>query len=177
MLAPIVPPASARILAGMEASVTPLVALAMLAGLVGTALPLFPGLPLVWGAALVYGLVQGFGTTGTVAFVLITVIAVLGMAASIVLPHRRVAAGGAPRSTIVAGVAGAIVGFFVIPVLGLPLGAVAAIMLAEYRRTGDQTAAWRSTRTMIAGFGLGIVVELGAGLAIVVVWAIWVLST
>lgn len=161
----------------MEASITPLVAIAMLAGLIGTALPLFPGLPLVWGAALVYGLAEGFGPTGTAAFVVITVIAIVGMAASIVLPHRRVAAGGAPRSTIATGVAGAVVGFFVIPVIGFALGAVAAIMLAEYRRTGDRTAAWRSTKTMIAGFGLGIVVELGAGIAIVVVWAIWVLAT
>ena len=159
----------------MDASITVVVALAMLAGLVGTVLPLFPGLPIVWGAALVYGLVEGFGTRGTIAMVVITVIAAAGMVASVVLPHRRVAAGGAPRSSIVAGLAGAVVGFFVIPVLGMPLGAVAAIYLAEYRRTKVPAAAWRSTKTMVAGFGLGILVELAAGLTIVVVWATWVL--
>lgn len=158
----------------MDASITVLVALAMVAGLVGTVLPLFPGLPVVWGAALVYGLVEGFGARGTVAMVVITALAAAGMVASVVLPHRRVAAGGAPRSSIIAGVAGAIVGFFVIPIVGMPLGAVAGIYLAEYRRTKTPATAWRSTKTMVAGFGLGILVELGAGLAIVAVWAIWV---
>lgn len=158
----------------MDASITVLVALAMLAGLVGTVLPLFPGLPIVWGAALVYGLVEGFGGRGTIAMIVITALAAAGMVASVVLPHRRVAAGGAPRSSILAGVAGAIVGFFVIPIVGMPLGAVAAIYLAEYRRTGSKATAWQSTKTMVGGFGLGILIELAAGLAIVAVWAIWV---
>lgn len=159
----------------MDVNITALVALAMLAGLIGTALPLIPGLPVVWGAALIYGLVEGFGTTGTIAFGIISVIALAGMIAGIVLPHRRFAAGGAPRATMVAGVAGAIVGFFVIPVVGLVVGALAAIMLVEYRRTADTAAAWRSTKTMIAGFGVGILVELSAGIGIVLVWVIWVL--
>lgn len=160
----------------MDVNIVALVAIAMLAGLIGTILPLIPGLPVLWGAALVYGLVEGFGSAGTTAFTIISVIAVVGMVAGIVLPHRRFAAGGAPRSTVVAGVAGAIVGFFAIPVLGLVLGGLAAIMLVEYRRTGDTAAAWRSTKTMIAGFGVGILVELSAGIAIVVVWALWVLT-
>lgn len=160
----------------MDASTSLVIALLMLAGLIGTLLPLIPGLPVVWGAALVYGLVEGFGGTGTVAFIVITVLAVAGMAASIVLPHRRVAAGGAPRSSVLAGIAGAVLGFFVIPVLGLVIGAVLAVLAAEYRRTGDSAIAWRSTKTMIAGFGIGILVELAAGIGIVVVWAIWVLA-
>lgn len=158
----------------MDASLTVLVALAMLAGLIGTVLPLFPGLPMVWGAALVYGLVEGFGGRGTVAMVVITALAAAGIIASVVLPHRRVAAGGAPRSSVVAGLVGAIVGFFVIPIVGMPLGAVAAVYLAEYRRTGIRATAWQSTKTMVAGFGLGILFELTAGLAIVVVWVMWV---
>ena len=161
----------------MEASLTFVIALVMLVGLIGTLIPLIPGLPVVWGAALVYGLVEGFGPTGTAAFVVITIVAIAGMAGSIVLPHRRLASGGAPRSTVLAGIAGAVVGFFVIPVLGLIIGAVAAIWVAEYRRTADSAAAWTSTKTMVTGFGIGILVELAAGIAIVAVWAIWVVVT
>lgn len=152
-----------------------LIALAMLAGLVGTALPLIPGLPVVWGAALVYGLAAGFGGTGTVAFTVITLLAIGGIIAGLVLPHRRVAAGGAPRSTVLAGVVGAIVGFFVIPVIGLLIGGVTGIWLAEYRRTADRAAAWKSTRDMVVGFGIGILAELAAGVAMVLVWGAWVL--
>lgn len=152
-----------------------LLALAMLAGLVGTALPLIPGLPVVWGAALVYGLAAGFGATGTIAFTIITLLAIAGIVAGLVLPHRRVAAGGAPRSTVAAGVLGAVVGFFVIPVIGLVVGGIAGIWLAEYRRTSDGAAARKSTKDMIVGFGIGILAELAAGVAMVLAWAAWVL--
>ena len=73
-----------------------LVGLVMALGLIGTVLPLLPGLPIIWGAALVYGLVTNFGTAGWIAFAAITALAVAGMVAGLVLPHRRVAAGGAP---------------------------------------------------------------------------------
>ena len=38
-----------------------LIALAMVVGILGTVVPLLPGLPIVWAAALVYGVVEGFG--------------------------------------------------------------------------------------------------------------------
>lgn len=159
----------------MDAFGIALVALAMLAGLIGTLLPVIPGLPVVWGAALVYGLVAGFERTGTVAFTLITVVAALGMVAAFVLPHRRVAASGVPRSTVVAGLVGGIIGFFVIPVIGLPIGAIAAVMAKETARTSDTSAAWATTKNMIVGFGLGVLLELSAALAVVAIWVGWVL--
>ena len=153
-----------------------LIALAMLVGLVGTALPLVPGLPIVWLAALVYGLVEGFGTTGTVAFGVISVLAVAGIIGGVVLPHRHVAARGAARSSVMAGAVGAIVGFFVIPVIGLIIGGIVGIYAMELRRTGDSAAAWATTKTLLVGFGLGVLLELSAGVLMVVVWVVWVLS-
>jgi uncharacterized protein YqgC (DUF456 family) len=129
----------------------------------------------VWLAALVYGLVEGFGTNGTVAFGAITLLAIGGIVGGIVLPHRHVAGRGASRSTVMAGVVGAVIGFFVIPVVGLIVGAVIAIYAAEYRRTSNTKLAWATTKNMIVGFGLGVLFELTAGILIVVVWVIWVL--
>lgn len=159
----------------MDAFGSALIALAMLVGVIGTLLPLIPGLPIAWGAALVYGLAAGFGGTGTIAFTLISVVAALGMIAAFVLPHRRVAATGVPRSTVIAGLVGGIIGFFVIPVVGLPLGAIAAVMAKETARTSDTSAAWATTKNMIVGFGLGVLLELSAALAIVAIWVAWVL--
>ena len=153
-----------------------LIALAMVVGLIGTALPLVPGLPIVWLAALVYGLVEGFGTTGTIAFGLITLLAVGGIVGGIVLPHRHVAAKGGERSSVLAGAVGAIVGFFVIPVIGLIIGGVVGIYAMEYRRTGDGAAAWATTKTLLVGFGLGVLLELSAGVLMVAIWVVWVLA-
>ena len=152
-----------------------LIAVAMVVGLIGTALPLVPGLPIVWLAALVYGLAEGFDTTGTVAFGTISVLAIAGIVGGIVLPHRHVAAKGAARSSVVAGALGAIVGFFVIPVVGLIIGGVLAIYAMEYRRTGDGAAAWSTTKTLLVGFGLGVLLELSAGILMVIAWVAWVL--
>lgn len=153
-----------------------LIALAMLAGLVGTALPLIPGLPIVWLAALVYGLVEGFQAIGSVAFGVISLLAAAGIVGGIVLPHRHVAATGAARSSVLAGAAGAIIGFFVIPVIGLIIGGVVGIYAMEYRRTSDGAAAWSTTKTLLVGFGLGVLFELAAGILMVVTWVVWVLA-
>ncbi len=152
-----------------------LVALAMAVGLVGTLLPLLPGLPIIWAAALAYGLIEGFERVGAVAFAAITVLSVAGMVAGFVLPHRRVAAKGAPASTVAAGVMLGIIGFFVIPVIGLPLGAVAGVVLAERARTADWATAWSTTKDLLVGFGIGVLVEFTAGVVMVGCWLAWVL--
>jgi uncharacterized protein len=154
-----------------------LVALAMAVGLIGTLFPFVPGLPLIWGAALVYGLTVDFDTVGWVAMAFITVFAIAGMVAKFVLPQRRASASGAPRRTLVVGAIGGIIGFFVIPIVGMPVGAVAGVYLAEYWRTADPGTAWISTKQVIVGFGIGALFELTAGILMIAAWVAWVLVT
>jgi uncharacterized protein len=161
----------------MDFTVVALTGLAMAVGLIGTLLPFLPGLPIIWAAALVYGLVEGFGGVGPVAFTLITLLAVTGVVAGLVLPHRRVAARGAPISTVAAGVVLGIIGFFVIPVVGLVVGTVGGVLLAERSRTGDWTIAWATTKDLLVGFGIGVAVEFAAGLAMIICWVAWLLLT
>src|SRR5687768_4381989 len=98
----------------MSTAGTALVAVAMAVGLIGTVVPVLPGLLLIWAAALVYGLLAGFGTAGIVAFAVITMLLGIGMAMSYVLPKRAGERGGAGKTSLRLGVVGAIVGFFVI---------------------------------------------------------------
>jgi hypothetical protein len=62
-------------------------------------------------------------------------------------------------------------------VIGLPLGAVAGVYAAEHHRTGDAAGAWRSTKSAIVGFGIGTLIEMGAGLAMVAIWVVWAIAT
>ena len=154
-----------------------LVAAAMAVGLVGTVIPVMPGLVLMWGAALVYGLVAGFNGVGVLAFGVITALLLGGTVLTYVMPHRAGVRGGVPRSSLRLGIVGAVVGFFVIPVLGLPIGGVLGVMAGEYQRLGDSAAAWRTTKTVVVGFVKAAIVELLVGLAILGVWIAWVVTT
>jgi uncharacterized protein len=153
----------------------PLLGLVMAVGAVGTIVPLVPGISLVWGAGLVYGLDRGFGTIGVVAFAVMTGLAVAATVAGYAVPKRRATGAGVPRATVWLGVAGGVVGFFVVPVVGLPIGGVLGIYVGEHLRTGDTVAAWRATRATITGFGIAVLVQFAAALSMVAVWLVWVI--
>jgi len=152
-----------------------LTALLMAVGLAGVVLPFMPGLPIIWAGALLYGITTAFGSVGWAAMIAITLLGVIGMAAAFVLPDRAGAAAGASRTTrLFAGLLG-LVGFFVVPVIGFPLGACLGVLLAQYRRTADWDGAVRSTVAVLKGFGVGLLAEMGAGFAMVLVWVAWVI--
>ncbi|MPZ74338.1 MAG: DUF456 family protein [Nitriliruptorales bacterium] len=157
----------------MDTAAVVVIVVVMVVGLIGTVVPVMPGLILIWGAALAYGLIDGFGRAGSFAFTVISLLLAGGMVAGYVLPHRAGVRGGAARSSLRLGIVGAIVGFFVIPVLGLPIGAVAGVLLGEYSRLGDWGPAWTTTRRVIAGFGWAALAEFTAGVAMVGTWAAW----
>jgi uncharacterized protein len=147
-----------------------LVLLVMLVGLVGVVVPVLPGLLLVWGAGVGWAWLDGGGLLRATVAGVLTVLFVAATAATYLLPARSASAAGAPRSTLLLGALGAAVGFFVIPVVGFAVGGVLAVWLAEIVRLGAPGPAWVSTRAVLVAIGLGIVVQLLAGLAMIAVW-------
>ncbi len=158
-----------------DSALVALVAVAMAVGVVGTVVPVVPGLALVWAAALVYGLGAGFGAVGVVAFTVITGLALAGIVIGSLMPHRAAARSGAARSSMWLGGALALLGFFVVPLIGVVLGGVLGVFLGEIVRTRDAATAWRSTAGTIKGFGVAVVVQVAIGLTMVAVWASWLL--
>ena len=104
-----------------------------------------------------------------------TALAVAATVAGYVVPKRRATRAGASRATVWLGVAGAVVGFFVVPIVGLPIGGVLGIYAGERLRTGDTIAAWRATRATITGFGIAVLVQFTAALSMIAVWLAWVI--
>jgi len=152
-----------------------LLGLVMAVGALGTIVPLVPGISLVWGAGLVYGLDRGFGAVGVVALAVMTSLGVAATVGGYVVPKRRASGAGASRATVWLGVAGAVVGFFLVPVVGLPIGGVLGIYVGERLRTGDTVTAWRATRATIAGFGIAVLVQFAAAMSMIAVWVVWVI--
>lgn len=153
----------------MSGLVLVLVLVAMGLGLLGTVMPALPGLPLIWGAALAGFVTVGFDTTAWITMVAMTLLMVGGIAAKYVLPGR---AGGqtASRRSLAWAAVGGLVGFFVVPVIGFAIGGVGGLYLAELQRTGDGDAARANTVVALKRFGVGVLVEIAAGLSMVIVF-------
>jgi uncharacterized protein YqgC (DUF456 family) len=154
-----------------------LVALVMLVGVVGIVVPVLPGLALVWVAGLVWVWLDGAGPVRITVGVLLTVLLVVGTAAKYALPARSATGAGAPRSTLLLGALGAVLGFFLIPVVGVVVGGVGAVFLAELARLPDVRAAWRSTWAVLRAVGIGMLVELATAVLMVGTWTVGVLLT
>jgi hypothetical protein len=153
------------------------VAVLIVVGLVGTVVPVLPGLVLVWGSIAVWALLDGGGWLRWGLVVLCGLLAVAGYLLATVLPSRRATEAGAPGVVVLAGVAGMVVGFFVIPVVGFLVGGVVGVFAAELVRSRRLDSAWVLTVETLKGFGLAAAVQLAAGLAMTGLWVAAVLAT
>jgi uncharacterized protein YqgC (DUF456 family) len=152
------------------------VGLVMLVGLIGIAVPVLPGLLVVWAAVLVWASEEQTAA-GWVVFGIATILALSGFLLQYLLPGRRLRTAGVSTSTTLAGAALAVVGFFVIPVVGGFLGFALGIYLVERIKLGTHAAAWPSTWHALKAIGLSIAIEMVTGLAISGTWVIAVLTT
>ncbi|MEA2023204.1 MAG: DUF456 domain-containing protein [Actinomycetota bacterium] len=151
-----------------------LVAVVMVIGVAGTVLPILPGLWVIWGAAVFYGLLVGFGTGGWIAMAVITGLAIVGTASAVYLPQRSATSVGVPWWGQVIALGFAVAGFFLVPVVGAPLGFVVGILVTtivrERQVTGALIATWATLKAMLLASGI----QFAVGLAMMAVWVIWV---
>jgi len=145
-----------------------IVGLAILVGLVGIVVPVLPGSVLILGAILVWATEDGSATAWAV-FAVATTILVIGAVVKYTIPGRRLKNTGVPnRSVIVGGLLG-IVGFFVVPVVGLFVGFVLGVYASELQRVGRDLA-WPSTKAALRAVGVSVLIELAAALLATATW-------
>ena len=153
-----------------------LVALAIAVGLAGIVVPVLPGGLLVIAAIGVWAFVENT----TVSWVTFGVAAAVFIVAEIIKytwPVKRLRQAQVRTSVLVIGALAGIVGFFVIPVIGLLIGFVAGVFAAELTSRRDFTRAWASTVHALKGVALSVGVELTGALLATIAWAIgvWVI--
>lgn len=153
-------------------AVTLLAGLLIAVGAVGVLLPVLPGLLLTWSGVLLWALL-GDGISGVRWAILgvATLVAAGGLVIKFLWPGKKLKSTGVPAPALLAGGVLGLIGFFVVPVIGLVLGFVLGVWLAEMNRLGSERA-WPSTRSAIAAVGLSLLVELAAALMIAIVWVI-----
>jgi len=152
-----------------------LVALAIAVGIAGIIVPVLPGTLLVLGAILVWALHIGT-STGWVVFAVATVLLAGGSVVKLLVPGRQLRTAGVPNRTLLAGALLAFVGFFVIPLVGMFIGFVLGVYVAERVRVGGALA-WPSTVSAIRAVGVSILIELVAAFLAASAWAVGVAAT
>ncbi|WP_213453058.1 DUF456 domain-containing protein [Rhizomonospora bruguierae] len=152
--------------------ITLLAGLAILVGIFGVVVPVLPGLALCWAGVLLWAIFADGGWAKWLIFGVATAIAVLGTVVKYVWPGRNLKRSGVPNRSLLAGGLLGLVGFFVVPVVGLVLGFVLGVYLAERLRLADSRQAWPSTKHALKAAGLSMLIELAAGFSIGVTWLI-----
>ena len=143
----------------------------VMVGLFGIVVPLLPGTILVALGIGIWASEDGSVAAWTV-FAIAAGFLVAGALLKYAVPGRRLAR-TVPTRTLVVGGLGAVVGFFVIPVVGALVGLPVGIYLAERARLGVD-GAWPSTKAALGAVGAGILIELTAALAATCVWILGV---
>lgn len=148
-----------------------IIGLAIVIGLGGALTQIYPGPLVVLGAVAIWALLTGGAAAWTVLGVGATAIILTG-AGKYLLVGKRLSSAGLPgRSLIVGGLTG-ITGFFLIPVIGLPVGFTLGIYLWEWWRRGQEAPARTAAWTALKAQGLAVLLELAGCLIATAAWVL-----
>lgn len=151
---------------------------AMVVGLAGVILPVLPGVGLIWVAALVYAIAEGFATIDPLTFAALTILAAIGVTTQIWVSQAGGRLGGASWKALLAGTGlgllGLLIGLFAGGVWAVPagiLGALLGILLAEYHQRQDWEEAVKAGAGWLVGCLLSGVVQFAVGAMMILLFA------
>jgi uncharacterized protein len=159
------------------ALVTLVSGIAIAVGIIGVIVPVLPGLLLCWLGVVVWAVLGDAGWGRWLVLAVATAVASSATVVKYTWPGRNLRRTGVPNRSLVAGGVLGLIGFFVIPVVGLVIGFVLGVWLAERMRLGDSRLAWPSTRQALKAAGLAMLIELSAALFIGFVWLVGLVTT
>ncbi|HET6594269.1 MAG TPA: DUF456 domain-containing protein [Anaerolineales bacterium] len=150
---------------------------ALIVGLLGLVVPIFPGLVIMWLGTLVYALLQNAAGNMTgwkwVVFGIITVLMITGSVADNIIIARKMRDQYVPWSSILFAFGASLVAsLFFTPLIGL-VAAPVGLYLAESRRLKNNNAAIESTKAYMIGWGWAFGARFVIGLVMIAFWMIW----
>lgn len=145
-----------------------LIAIAMAVGILGTIVPALPGIVLTWIAMFMWAIFDGGGTTRWIIFLLATALFAGALITNVVLPARTGAK--ISKDNVMVSLVMGVIGFFVIPVVGLPIGYALGVFITETGRERNLSLAWQRTWNTLKAFGYATVTQLACAMGIAFLW-------
>lgn len=146
----------------------------MVIGLLGILIPVLPGSSLVALGILIWAIFTGGSAWWVFAACLAVMVAAWGV--KYLVGGRTMAKAGVGKWSLVVGGLAGIVGFFVIPVVGLLIGFIGGTFVAEAIRLQDVRAGWQAALAATKAAGLLILIELAGALCAIAIWLAAVLT-
>jgi uncharacterized protein YqgC (DUF456 family) len=155
-------------------AVSLLVAVLMIAGLVGAVLPGLPGTPLIVLGALIHGYATSWESLGLARILILVVLAAASELAGYLGAALGARRSGGSRWAVLGAVAGLLLGLPFAP-LGLVLGPMIGAIAAELIRTGALRDSIRTGTGAAIGVLAGTVLHVALALVMVglFVWWVW----
>jgi hypothetical protein len=150
-----------------------LVLTGMVVGIVGIVLPVLPGLALIAVSQLVWAVVDGHWLSW-VAFGLGLAVVVSAWVLMYYLPAKHMRRSGVASWVLAVAAVAGIVGFFVVPVVGLPLFFILAVYVVESIRAKHFGRSLGPTWNALKAAGLSMLIEFSAGMVTIVQWGLLV---
>jgi uncharacterized protein YqgC (DUF456 family) len=148
----------------------------MLVGLLGLVIPIFPGIIVIWLAALAYGLVTGFYPLAWILFAVITVLFLVGVTIDNILMNAKARQAGAAWSSLILGIIAGILGTILLPPFGGIIATPLVVLLLEYLRRRNLQQAWIALRGLLIGWGASFMVRFFIGLVMISLWLVWAIK-
>jgi len=162
--------------AWLSASIFWITLVIMGVGLFGLVVPIFPGITVIWLAALGYGVVTRFTTLGWVMFAIISILFIGGVTIDNVLMGAKARKEGAAWSSLALGYLAGILGTIFLPPLGGLIAAPLIVLLLEYLHKRDINKALASLKGLAIGWGASFIVRFFIGLGMIGLWLVWALN-
>lgn len=135
----------------------------IIVGCVGIVIPVLPGSILALIGLVIWAFVVN-APEGWVVLALGGTLLIAGLSSSLVLTSSKLKRRAIPNRTLLFGVVGAVVGMFVIPVVGLFVGFLVGLLLSETVRNRNLNTALASSWVAAKAMGVGILLELTCAL-------------
>lgn len=148
-----------------------IVLLLLAVGLTGALVQIWPSTPFILVGLFYWAYMLG-GRVAWTFFGVATVLLLSAMVLKFIIPGKQLKNAGIPTTTLLWGGLAGIIGFFVVPVIGLPLGFILGVAIAEGVRLNDSATAWSAVLTTLKATGLSIAIEFGVSFIITLAWAI-----
>lgn len=140
----------------------------ILLGIAGTIFPLIPGIPLAFLAIAAYGWHEGFQVITPKYLSLIGGLTVFSFLIDYLSTYLGAKLFGSSKPALYAAIGGSILGFFILPPLGIILLPFVAAVMVEYYQDRDMNRAFRTGIGTLLGFFSGILFKLIIGIIILI---------